>query len=89
MHAFLVSTLIAFAPAPAADSAPAVNDQDADSNARVKDSEYVFVEGDDLEGDVLKPGGTPVTGRIGIKHESMISIRGAFIGELTLMALDM
>ena len=88
MHAFLVSALLSFAPAPAADAAPAT-DQDADSAAKVGDNKYIFVEGDDLEGDQLSPGGTPVTGRIGVKHESMISIRGAFLPELTRMALDM
>lgn len=88
MHALLVSAFVALAPAPAPDSSGAA-EPDADAAARVSDSEYIFVDGDDLQGDLLKPGGVPVRGSVGLKHESMISIRGQFIGELTQMALDM
>lgn len=67
---------------------PVPND-DADAAARVSDSEYVFVEGDTLEGETLSPGGTHISGPRSTNFESLISIRVTFTDQLSALTRDM
>lgn len=71
--------------------APVKTDQDADDAALVSNGEvsreYIF-EGDSLEGEVLSPGGIDVQSRAGIRHQSLITIRGHFLRELISLGRD-
>ena len=61
-----------------------------DEEAKVSDGlvrEYVF-ENDNIEGEVLKPGGTNVGGRVAQDHANMIGIRGEFIPMLIILSND-
>lgn len=67
-------------------------EQDADSAARAGsndagDSVYNF-EADNLQGELLKPDGSNVTGQGAIKHASLIKIRTDFLAELVTLAMD-
>jgi len=63
-----------------------------DEGARVSDSaevrEIIFDKDDNVDGEVLKPGGANIGGRIAKEHASMIGIRGAFTAQLTRLAND-
>ncbi len=80
--------LAAFGPIPAAHAAPAPND-DADQSARIDDQTYIFVEGDELDGEVLRPIGTHVQRRPGTRHPSLIKLRVSFSDRLEHHTRDM
>lgn len=82
LTALVLSTFLA--PASAATDA-----EDADTNARVSSSEYIFETGDELNGDVLKPGDTHIRARRGNKHPTMVLIRANFVDRIHHQAKDM
>jgi len=86
-----VATTLAL-PAAARAQRPAAprSDQDADEAALVGDletREYIF-DGDDVDGESLRPTGENVASRLSVHHESLIRIRGHFIAELITLASD-
>ncbi|PRP97642.1 hypothetical protein ENSA5_31480 [Enhygromyxa salina] len=83
----LLPTAAAAAPSPSSSAAgPATTDE----GAKVADGptrEYIF-EDDSIEGEVLKPGGVHVGGRIAKDHQNMIGVRGEFIPQLIMLSFD-
>ena len=62
----------------------------SDEGAKVAEGltrEYIF-ENDNIEGEVLKPGGTNVGGQVAKDHANMIGIRGDFIPLLIALSND-
>lgn len=89
--AFAFALGLSMFPALSAMAAPvesAPND-DADAAARISSTEYVFVEGDSLEGETLSPGGTHINGPRTTNFESLISIRVSFNDRLTSLTREM
>lgn len=80
-----VVTIAVLAAAPASDS----ESPDADERARVgTTNEYVYVDGDSLEGEVLRADGALITTRLGQKHDSMIRLRRTFLDHLYVLSRD-
>lgn len=86
--ALLLAGTLAPAPAPTSQPVAESNQADADERARVSASEYIFIDGENLEGDVLKPEGAPVRGRLGAKHKSLIKLRGTFTDYMIRLSRD-
>ena len=79
-----------FAPARAAAAAPAqtTTDEGGKVTQTGEVREIVFDKDDNVDGEVMKPGGVNVGGRVAKIHKSMISIRGSFIPELVKLSQD-
>ena len=70
-------------------AAPAeANEEGATVNNEGPVRELIFEIGDELQGEVLEPGGTNVGGAVAKKHATMIGIRGEFIPELIALSYD-
>lgn len=86
-----IATAAAPAKAPRAEAEP--DDGDADDGARRGGTGnltyYDFVEGDRLEGQILRPEGANVDSRTRVKFPSLISLRGHFLPELIRLAKDL
>ena len=83
----ILSTLILTASlvAPAA-TEPA---EDADAQARVSATEYIFGKGDELKGEKLQPGETLIRARRPGTHPTMVLIRANFVDRLNHQSNDM
>ncbi len=87
--AVLTAPSEAVAKPPKQDATPATG-EDADEAAMVSNletREYIF-DNETLDGDVNRPSGDNVTARVSVRHESLIRIRGHFLGELITLATD-
>ncbi|KIG12395.1 hypothetical protein DB30_01517 [Enhygromyxa salina] len=70
-------------------AAPATtNDEGATVKNVGPDREIIFGIDDEIEGEVLKPGGVDVGGSVAKKHASMIGIRGEFIDKMIFLSFD-
>ena len=73
----------------AASAAPAATTDEGGKISQGADArEIIFDDDDHVDGEVLKPGGVNVGGRIAKIHSSMIGIRGDFISELIRLSDD-
>jgi predicted ribosome-associated RNA-binding protein Tma20 len=80
--ALLLIPSVAFAaPASTNEEGATVND---DGAVRA----IIFGTDDEIEGEVLKPGGVQVGGAIAQVHRSMIGVRGEFIDKLIALSYD-
>jgi hypothetical protein len=63
-----------------------------DEGGKVQDNgsvrEIIFDKDDNIDGEVLSPGGVNVGGRVAKIHKSMIGIRGEFIPQLIQLSND-
>jgi hypothetical protein len=70
-------------------AAPAeTNEEGALVNTNGPTRELIFTDDDNIQGEVLKPGGVQVGGAKAKEHASMIGIRGEFIDKLTALSND-
>jgi hypothetical protein len=78
---FLLPTVAFAAPA-------GTNEEGATVNTDGPVRELIFTLDDEIEGEVLVPGGVHVGGRVAEDHANMIGIRGEFIPELIALSYD-
>ena len=73
----------------AASAAPAATtDEGGKVSQGAETRQIIFDKDDNVDGEVLKPGGVNVGGRIAKIHSSMIGIRGDFINQLVRLSDD-
>lgn len=80
---FLLPAIASAAPAQTNDEGASVK-TDAKSSVR----EIIFDQEDNVDGEVLKPGGVNVGGQVAKAHANMIGIRGEFIPQLIALSND-
>lgn len=82
---WVVAALLSLAPVSTA------SDVDADTAAFAGERNGATVynfDDDNIEGEVLRPDGANVSGRQGLRHQSLLTIRPHFIQELHQLAMD-
>ena len=84
----MIASTLALAATLLAPVAPADN-EGADAQARVSAQEYIFVEGDSLEGETLSPGDTHIRARVDTKFPTMVLIRANFVDRIADLTNDM
>lgn len=86
-----LTVLLALALTPGiAAAAPAKTDVDADEGARRttgKVTEYIYGE-DELKGEVLRPEGANINGKVAQRWKSLITIRPHFVAQMIKIADD-
>lgn len=84
----LCAALLLIPTAASAAPTPTTTDEGGKVSQTGEIREIVFDKDDNVDGEVLKPGGVNVGGRVAKIHKSMISIRGEFIPELIKLSQD-